>query len=318
MKKNKILIAILVGLVLLFVATNYFKKTSKVNFKAEVVRLDASQISKITIRPPSTANEEAIVLSKDNQTWQVEQGQVKTQANQSSVKNALDQLEAIKTQQLVAKTRDKWASYGLVDSLAQCIEIQEQGKQEPTKIYLGKTVYKEPGSTTYGRRAAVNGVTYFRVNNDPQTYALKSGITSIFKRKFNAWRNTEFLKLDKNLITQLKFEANGNETFSLSKSGTEWKMEGLAPDSTKVARYLNTLRYQSSSQFVDGFTPKGKADFQLTVQGDSIEDLTVKAYRDSTKQRFILNTSQHPNVFVESDSTGLFKRLFVSQEHFLK
>ncbi|APY11586.1 hypothetical protein BWZ22_10185 [Seonamhaeicola sp. S2-3] len=316
MKKNKILIAILVGLVLLFVATNYFKKTSKVNFKAEVVRLDASQISKITIRPPSTTNEEAIVLSKDNQMWHVEQGQVKTQANQLSVKNTLDQLEAIETQQLVAKTKDKWGSYGLVDSLAQCIEIQEQGKQEPTKVYLGKTVYKESGSTTYGRRTAVNGVTYFRVNNDPQTYALKSGITSIFKRKFNAWRNTEFLKVDREQITQLKLESKDNKGFLLSKKGTDWDMEGKSPDSTKVAQYLNRLRYQSSSQFVDGFVPKPKADYQLTIQGDSIESLIVRAYQDSTGHKFILNSSQHPDVFVESDSTGLFKRLFVNQEHF--
>ena len=95
-------------------------------------------------------------------------------------------------------------------------------------------------------------------------------------------------------------------------------MGEISPDSTKVAQYLNTLRYQSSSQFVDGFKPKGNADYTLTIQGDSTEDLTIKAYRDSTTNNYILNASQYPNVFIESDSTGLFKRLFVNQDYFLK
>ena len=38
MKKNNILILVLVGLVLLFVTTNYFKKHSSAIFKAEVIQ----------------------------------------------------------------------------------------------------------------------------------------------------------------------------------------------------------------------------------------------------------------------------------------
>ena len=96
-------------------------------------------------------------------------------------------------------------------------------------------------------------------------------------------------------------------------------MGEISPDSTKVTQYLNTLRYQSSSRFIDGFKPKGNADYRETIQGDSTKDLTIKAYRDSkTTKNYILNASQYPNVFIESDSTGLFKRLFVNRGYFLK
>ncbi len=92
MKKNNILIAVLIGLVLLFVTTNYFKKNSSANFKAEVIQLDSSQVNKIIIRPSLATKEEPIIISKGNDSWQVAQGTIKTKANQSTVKNALGQL----------------------------------------------------------------------------------------------------------------------------------------------------------------------------------------------------------------------------------
>ncbi len=120
------------------------------------------------------------------------------------------------------------------------------------------------------------------------------------------------------MITQLEFETSDNIGFSLTKKESVWTMGNISPDSTRVAQYLNTVHHQNSSQFADGFTPKNEADYKLTIQGTSIENLMVKAYKDSTKNKFFLNSSQHPNVFVESDSTGLFRQFFVSQDHFSK
>ncbi|WP_136480927.1 DUF4340 domain-containing protein [Cognatitamlana onchidii] len=316
MKKNNILIIVLIGLVLLFVATNYFKKNSNTNFKSEVIQLDSSMVNKIVIRSSLVTEEEPIIISKDNDSWLVEQGTVKTKANQSTVKNTLGQLEEMKTERLVAKSKDKWKAYALTDSLAQCVEIHQQGKEQITKLYFGKTTYKQSQNPGYGGRPSVDASTYFRIDKNPKTYATKSGLANTFKRNFNTWRNTEFIKVDKDLITQLKFETEDNSGFSLSKNESVWTMGNLTPDSTKVAQYLNTLRHQNSSKFANEFTPKSKADYKLTIQGNSIEDLVVKAYRDSIKNKFFLNSSQHPNVFVESDSTGLFKQLFVSQDHF--
>lgn len=318
MKKNNILILVLAGLILIFVATNYFKKNSSANFKAEVIQLDSSTVNKIIIRPPSSSEEEPIIISKDDDNWQVAQDAIKTQANQSTVNSVLGQLEQIKTEQLVSKTKEKWEAYELTDTLAQCVEIYQQGKEKPTKLYFGKTTYRQSQNPGYGGRPSVDASTYFRINETPSTYAIKGGLSNTFKRKFSAWRNTEFIKFDKDLITRLKFETNKNNTFSLSKKESDWFMGEISPDSTKVAKYLNYLSYQSSSRFVDGFKPKENADYTLTIQGDSTEELIIKAYRDSTTNSYILNASLYPNVFIESDSTELFKRLFVNQDYFKK
>ena len=154
MKKNNILILVLVGLVLLFVTTNYFKKHSSAIFKSEVIQFDSSTLNKIIICPPSSSEEELIIISKDDDNWQVAQGTIKTLANQSTVNSVLGQLEQIKTEQLVSKTKEKWETYELTDTLALCVEIYQQGKEKPTKLYFElhpsfhlKHLFHEPPST---------------------------------------------------------------------------------------------------------------------------------------------------------------------------
>ncbi len=297
MKKNNILIAVLVSLILIFVMTNYFKKNSSTTFKAEVLQLDSAQINKITIHPPAAINEEPIVISREADNWEVAQGNVKSAADQNTVKNTLGQLRNIKTERLVAKTKDKWATYELTDSLARWIEIQEKGNKNHTKLYFGKDAF-------------------FRINDNPETYTVKSDLPDTFDRKFNLWRNSEFMKVEKESITQLKFEAKDKNGYALTKTDSIWTMENLAADSTKVVRYLNRLRNQRSSQFADGFTPKNEADYRLTISGQSMKDLMIEAYRDTTENKFFMSSSQYPDVFVESDSVGLFNRLFVDQDYF--
>ena len=65
--------------------------------------------------------------------------------------------------------------------------------------------------------------------------------------------------------------------FLFLKEESDWFMGEISPDSTKVTQYLNTLRYQSSSRFIDGFKPKGNADYTLTIQGDSTKDDNYKS-----------------------------------------
>ncbi|MDO6517276.1 DUF4340 domain-containing protein [Zobellia uliginosa] len=315
MKKNNLLIAVLVVLVLLYVSTNYFKKNSSTTFDPEVVQLDTSAIAKLTIYPPAESAEEPIVISRSQNGWEVAQGKIKSQSNQAVVRSALGQLQDIKAQRLVAKTKDKWGHYELTDSLARKLEVQEKDGGKTTAIYFGKTSYEQAATPQYGR-ASMTGSTYFRINDRPETYSLKNQIASAFNRKFNAWRNSEFIKLKKEDIKEVKFESADQENFTLLKKDSLWTISGVKADSAQVARYLNLIRNQGSSEFADEFEPKGEALRTITVRGEDMKDVVVKAYGDLPGNKLFLNSSQHPNTFVESDSLGLFKRLFVDETHF--
>ncbi|SHI64333.1 DUF4340 domain-containing protein [Pseudozobellia thermophila] len=316
MKKNNILIAVLVVLVLLYVSTNYLKKNRSTAFDPEIIELDTAAIDKLSIYPPARTSEEPIHISRSQNGWEVSRGTIRSKANQTLVKSALGQLQDIKAQRLVAKTEDKWASYELTDSLARKLEIQDKDGGTST-VYFGKTSYDQPATPQYGP-ASTTGSTYFRINDRPETYTLKNQIASAFNRTFNTWRNSEFIKLKEEDIKEVKFERAGEEAFSLLKKDSTWTLSGLQADSTKVARYLNTLRNQSSSRFADDFEPKEEALRTLTVRGASMDDLVVKAYAGDSENEFLLHSSQHPETYIESDSTGLYKRLFVDKQHFIK
>lgn len=228
MKNNRILIAVLVVLVLLYVSTNFLKKNRSTIFDPEVIQLDTSAIEKLTIYPPAKSGEEPITISRPDNEWEVSQGSIKAKANPSLVKSALGQLQEIKAQRLVAKTVDKWATYKLTDSLARKLEIQEQGGGPTSTVYFGKTSYEQPATPQYGP-ASATGYTYFRVNDKPETYTLKNQIASAFNRKFNTWRNSEFIKLKKEDIKEIRFEGAGKEAFSLLKKDSTWTLSAYRP-----------------------------------------------------------------------------------------
>ncbi|WP_273275742.1 DUF4340 domain-containing protein [Maribacter polysiphoniae] len=315
MKKNNLLLAVLLILVLLYFSSRYFKSNGSTTFNPEIIQLDSSKVEKVTIYPPGETEQEPILISRSEKDWEVTQANIKSKANLTRVRSALGQLQDIKAQRLVAKTKDKWQSYGLTDSLARKLEIQEKGSGGTTTIYFGKTSYEQTAASQYGR-ASLTGSTYFRINDKPETYALNNQIADAFNHKFNAWRNPKFIKLDKDRITELRFESTDQEDFILRKNDSLWTIPGSQTDSTKVARYLNILRSQNSSLFADTFVPKEEALRTLTVRGASMDELIVRAYADTLGNKYILNSSQHPDVFIESDSAGMFKRLFVDKKYF--
>ena len=315
MKKNTILMAVLVLLVVLYLSTNYFKKNSSTSFDPQIVKLDSSKIGKITIYPPAKEKEEPIVLSRSSGHWEVAQGQIVSKADPSKLRTALGQLLDVEAQRLVAKTKDKWPNYELGDSLARKVLIEEEDGRTTTALYFGKTSYGQVAGPAYGRGAAT-GSTYLRLNDEPETFALENGLPNTFNRPFNSWRNSEFLKLDKEKLKELEFNAADGEAFILRKVDSLWSIAGTKSDAPKVSQYLNSLARQNSSQFVDGFSPKDKPLYTLTIRGQDMDEVVVRAYAKAEENKFVLNSSQHPEVFVESDSVGLFKRLFVDREYF--
>lgn len=315
MKKNTFLIAVLVILVLLYLSTNYFKKNSSTSFDPEIVKLDSSRIGKITIYPPAKEKQEPLILDRSSGQWEAAQGEIVSKADPSKLRSALGQLLGMEAQRLVAKTKDKWATYELGDSLARKVVIQEKGSGATTVLYFGKTSYGQAATTAYGR-GAPSGATYFRVNDNPETYALDLGLANTFSSPFNSWRNPQFLKVDKDQVMELEFENLDRPGFVLKKVDSLWSISGSEPDAPKVSQYLNSLGSQRSSQFVDGFNPTDKSLHTLTIKGPSMEEVVLRAYAQPEENKFVLNSSQHPEVYVESDSLGLFKHLFVDREYF--
>ncbi len=311
---NKLLVAILLGLVLIFFGTNYFKKkNSKTVLDSNLISIDTAKISKIEIIK-ALDNKKDILFTNNKNEWEVKQGIISSKVKNSDLKNMLNLLEKLKIERLVAKSEKQWGIYKLGDSLATKIRIEENETGKISTLYLGKMKYEQPKNQY--NRYGVNGSTYLRINNDPKVYAVKGLLSSTFNRDFNSWRNSDIIKLNKNDVNTIEFNYPKEENFILSKKDSIWNVNDQIADAEKINQYLTTLSYKSHSKFADEFMPSSNYEYQLKIDGDNMNSIELEAYKDSLSGKFYLKSTLNSNTFFESDST-LFKSLFRNKKDLL-
>ncbi len=312
---NKVLVGVLAGLAIIFLATNYFRKHNrKTSLKTNSIAIDSSQVSKISIQKVGAANDE-IIFSKNSQDWQVSKGTITSAVKSGNMNTILGQLHQLKIERLVAKTTDKWVTYQLKDSTAIKVTV-ENHQGTLTTLYLGKIKYDQP--TNQYQQYRPSGSTYIRVNDDPKVYSVKGMLSNTFNRDFDSWRNSDFLKVNKNEITKIQFDYPEEKRLLLHKKDSVWTIGETIADSSKVAQYLSTISYKNNSKFADTYTPKKTADYKIRIEGNNMNETIIEAYKDTMSNKFYLKSTMNPQVFFESDSTGIFKQLFVDQDHFIE
>jgi hypothetical protein len=131
---------------------------------------------------------------------------------------------------------------------------------------------------------------------------------------FNAYRDKKVLDLNIHAIESLQYE--GDETYTVARSGGKWLLNGAnALDTNLVFNFLANLRQMSGDQFADGFDEAASSDKlikKLTISGGNMPSpVVVRVWRDSSRNMpFVVQSSQFPHAYFASDSTRLFKRIF--------
>lgn len=312
---NKSLALILGALALLFFATNYFKKKNPKNkLNTNLVEIQKDQISKIEIGQKNT--ETPIIFNKKSENWEVSNGKIKSNVKSNTFENLLNTLSKIRVERLVVKTKEKWNAYELTDSTATKVTITQQGTT--TDLYFGKVKFNPPTNQYQYNPKSISGSTYFRIGDSPSVYITEGILNTTLNKGFNSWRENKISNLKKDEITQLKFEYKDNESFSVTKNDSIWKISDQIIENEKITQYLNKIAYKSNSNFADEFTATSSPDYKLIIERNNMEALKIESYKDSAKGKFYLKSSENPNAFFESDSTGVQKDFFVNSSYFNK
>ena len=104
--KNKTLLLIFLGLLAIFLATQFaFEKKTR-TFKTELIQLDTARITSILLYPKGD-NQEETLLKKESNFWVVSKGNITTKANQGAVQSILRNLALIKTKRVASKSVEK-------------------------------------------------------------------------------------------------------------------------------------------------------------------------------------------------------------------
>lgn len=317
---NKKLLLILVVLVGIFLMTNYIKNNhSTTTVNTDLVHIDTNTVSKIIIRP-TNGNQEEVTLLKQNNEWEVKSEEITSKVKGDAIKQVLLKLAGIKIKRLVAKTADKWMKYQVTDSLATHLQVEETGKGKTLDIYLGKIKHHQPnrGYNQFGRGSKFAGSTYIRFANDPSVYEADGFLTMTFNQGFNSWRKDDFIKTNKADITQIQFEDKHGDNFTLMKNDSIWNIEDESIDSIKIDLFLNLLANKQNTNFSDNYASNSTPDYRLTVRGKNMNELQINCFEDTLTNHYYMESSLNPNVFFKSDSSGLFKQLFVQKDYFIK
>ena len=310
---NKYLIIIFGVLILLFIFVKFYRsvKTER-TLKTDIVEVDTAKVDKILLYPSSEKGQELTFIREGN-SWTVSNGKIKTETEKNDVTNLLSQLLQIKSKRLVSRSKDKWEEYQLTDTSATRIKVFEGGK-EKTDLLIGKFTYQQTRDP-YGR-SGITGTSYVRLTSEDEVYANDGFLSFTFNQSFNNWRNQSLISLNKADITRLTFRYPGDSSFVVSFTDKKWMLGNLQADSVKVVNFLNTITNKKASTFDDTFTPVGNSQYQLTIEGNNMSNITIDAF-SANGDAFKINSSMNTKSWFSSDAKGLFKDIFKSKKEFI-
>ncbi len=313
---NKILLIVLVGLVGILAITKLItSEKSRRTLETELVQIDTSRISEMRIYPMAENGEE-ILFTRGGTGWNVRMNEVTGSADPGSVQNAFTELMNLETERLVARSEDKWSDYHVDDSLGTRVVIKE-GRKVTLDLVIGRFDYQQPGGgyQGYGRNQ-FSGLTYVRKTDKDEVYAVQGFLAMHFNQNYNTWRNQWITNFSSAQLTKLVYDYPADSGFIAQKSDAGWMVAGLPADSVSMAQYLSSISRKRSSDFTDGFQPSSPPDYQLTMEGDNMNPLTIRAFVQPSGS-IILNSSINPDSWFESSREELFSDLFKRPGDFL-
>jgi hypothetical protein len=309
---NKTLLVVLVILLAVFLFGKFFRQEKRANtLKSNGVELDTSLVTKINLYPVA---EKGNVLNfyKKGETWRVKKGDVDAPVEKEHIQNLLTEAKRIKPRQLVAKSKDKWIEYHVDDSLGTRVQFLSE-KKKLMDLYIGKFTYKQMQSPYGGQQGGnIVGTSYYRKADEKEVYATEGFLSFTFNQDFNSWRDQQLIQLNKKDVTRLNFDYFADSSFTVQKADSVWLIGSIKADSLKIDNYLDKLRNQRKSVFKDDFHPGSQPACQLTIEGNNMNTIVLKAYNDNGV--WIFNSSFNPESYFADPDKSLVHELLITKE----
>ncbi|RMF29241.1 MAG: DUF4340 domain-containing protein, partial [Bacteroidetes bacterium] len=272
------------------------------SFRTELIRIDTSRVSSVTVTPKG---QEEFTLVRESEGWLATRGDLTVKALPSAVNDLLRQLALVETQRIAAKKPEKWSEFEVGEGQGTRLVVKSNGKVLEDFI-IGRFAFNQQ------TRSATS---YVRLSGEDEVYAVEGFLGLSLGQGFDSYRNKLVLKFQREDLKEIAL--SGDENARMSRTDGNWQLDDGTPvDSLALTRYLTPLQTLSGSEFADSFNPDTAPPplktLQLVTQtGDT---LRVDAYRDTTLAKpFVVHSSLNPEGWFLSDSTGLFKRLFLPE-----
>lgn len=309
---SKTLLVILIALVSIVIFTQIFDETTgKRTFKETLVEIDTSQVNLILIYPHAERGKE-IKLTKTSTVWSVQKDPAfggAAEADNNYVRNILSLFALLKPLRLAATEKEKWNDYNVNDSLGTRVKMLS-GEKILLDIVVGKFSFNQMSRS---------GISYVRLYNESDVYAVDGFLPMTVNQSFNEWRNKNIFRGNKDDLTKISF-SYPDSSFVLKKADDgRWIIEDVDFDSTKIVQFLNEITNMSSSAFADNYSPSSSPAMWLTIEGNNMAaPLTIKAFAADSVNQYIIHSSFNPNAYFSAAKGNLTDRIFKRRQFFLQ
>lgn len=309
---NKTLLIVFIALAGILLLSELFHKTEK-NLKTDIVAFNIDEVNKIEIKTKST-DKPITVLKNGENDWQVSNGEKTFKASSEIVKSYIKELLNIKSQRLAAKSKNKWDEFQLTDSAAIHLKVYNSKNKALLHILVGKLSYKQ-ASNPYGRKN-VQGISYVRLANEKEIYAVDGFLPMSLNRGFDDWRDKTLSKFNKDDIKKVNF-TYPDSSYTIELKDSVWYIKDRIVDTKKVESFLSGLQNKNGYQFKNDFQAISNPIYELKIEGNNLTQIDVKCYK-SEDGKYIIHSDQNEEAFFESDENGLVEQLFKSAQYFIE
>lgn len=303
---TRLFFLILAGFLAFYLGGKLFSdQTKDSTFTTDLIQIDTGRISSIAIYPKGGEAVLAFQLTREQDFWIATKGGISTKALTPQVNGLLRSLSLVKTDHIAAKTAEKWSDFEVQDGGGTRIQIFD-GDQVLEEFTIGGFSYHQEARTT---------TSFIRLSSGSEVYAVDGLEVSEFTKSFDTYRNKEFLEILISSLDSIQWQNFDQQEFWRKDTAGNWINKGeFVTDSSAWARYLEGLATIEGQSFDDTFNPMeanedqaGMVSFYLKGVQEPVE---VIYYLDTLEKRpFTFLSSQHPDAYFSSDSTGLYQQL---------
>ncbi len=312
---NKTLLIVLVALAAVWGIYKIIdSKRGERTFKKDVISIDTGDIHTILLYPKANGHQEIKLAKTSSDEWQLSFDGKNMEADLSSVNQVITNLLSIKPFRLAAKKKDKWTKYEVTDSLGTRVKALNKSGEVIADLYVGKFSVKQrqaPQGMQFQQNNNITGISYIRMNGEDEVYASEGFLTMAFNQEAKSFRNKLVTKFNKDDITSIVLSYPADSGFSINKVDSIWMIDSKPIDEKLLTGYLNGLSNITNNSFDDNFQETASPVYVVTINGNNMPPISIKAYAGLSENELILHSSQNPKAYFKTDKKGIFNKIFI-------
>lgn len=313
----KVLLVIFIALLAVFLITKMIEnKKGERSFRKDLVTVSIDDVDRLFFIP-EPLNGREIDLIKGAQGWSVVADGITYNADGSVIENLINSLISMKPERVAATTKSKWKEYQVDDSTGIRVTLFGDG-DELADLFIGKFSYQpQESSNPYQQQQQGKMTSYVRLDDDKEIYAVEGFLKMSFQSDIKNLRLRSLANTKKEDIARVEFTYPGDTSFTLSRMGTQFMIDGIMTDSTVTDKYLTALARLGSMDFVDNVSfDFSNPVYKLVIESNSIPPIEIKAYVADTANKFVITSSINPGSFFSGGKSDLFGKAFVAKSGF--